>query len=842
MKLLNPAMFRAALRRQLAAARPGLSQAVQERWYLTAGICLILASAWLRFYGLTDHGPRGDELNLLGMQGSFAEMLAFTRSYHGAPVLWPIGLWIIQKIDVSFFSLRVIPATAGVLTTGALLALLPRAGLPRRAAFLAALLATLCTHLLWHNQDAREYGLDALLAVLLVAGLFGYLRGRRPWLLCVSLFLAPLLQYGLVFFGAVVLGAALIHPPARSGPPTSTDRGRLYRWLRQRFGLVWPAASFLAGCAVSYGALAGAHVLTLREQLYGIGYFEQFTFHGDYRPFALIDFAASHTWGALNYLLPAPIVLWVLVCLGWFLLRPGARRLISRRRSAPEIAPGGGNHPPAPDVGGTALANRSEVERRSNNVIITLFLMGLAMGVVAAVANWYPLGYTRHSIYLGPAVFLAAGVLTHAAINYASGLFRRRDWSLAALFLLASGLLLSLSLADLQTAERWRPEFNIRQYDSYKSIAPYLNENVLADDVFVSYKDPFYALAFYGVDLTDSYYEVPYCLPDDAEPSPELQRCVRYAVIAGGPEPPERLYFVASRVLPVPQEFAKWSEQTLVQPVITHLRGPQLHLITNLEAGWSERYAAVTSGEPVARADFEVYLDDNELHYAKEPCAPSDTADTFLLHLVPADVGDLPEWRRGYDTDNLDFRFDETYFDREVYAARFDGKCLASVALPDYPIIEIRTGQLRPDGSALWRVNLAPNQGLVQQAQEKRLLDYRLDYRAVASGQPAARAVFAMYLDGRTLHYAKEPCGPADTEATFLLHLIPQDADDLPESASRRYGFENRDFTFTDHGAEFDGKCLASVPLPDYPIAVIRTGQYRPDGQRLWTAEFPAGR
>lgn len=99
-----------------------------------------------------------------------------------------------------------------------------------------------------------------------------------------------------------------------------------------------------------------------------------------------------------------------------------------------------------------------------------------------------------------------------------------------------------------------------------------------------------------------------------------------------------------------------------------------------------------------------------------------------------------------------------------------------------------------------------------------------------------------MYPDGRTLHYAKEPCAPADTEATFLLHLIPQDADDLPESASRRYGFENRDFTFTDRGAEFDGVCLAGVPLPDYPIAVIRTGQYRPDGQRLWTAEFPAGR
>ena len=31
--------------------------------------------------------------------------------------------------------------------------------------------------------------------------------------------------------------------------------------------------------------------------------------------------------------------------------------------------------------------------------------------------------------------------------------------------------------------------------------------------------------------------------------------------------------------------------------------------------------------------------------------------------------------------------------------------------------------------------------------------------------------------------------------------------------------------------------CIAVVPLPDYPIATVRTGQYDGTGA-LWTAEF----
>ena len=56
----------------------------------------------------------------------------------------------------------------------------------------------------------------------------------------------------------------------------------------------------------------------------------------------------------------------------------------------------------------------------------------------------------------------------------------------------------------------------------------------------------------------------------------------------------------------------------------------------------------------------------------------------------------------------------------------------------------------------------------------------------------------------------------------------------------RQFGFDNLDFDFFLRGALFDGKCVATVPLPDYVIASLRTGQFGPQGE-LWSAEFAVG-
>ena len=77
-----------------------------------------------------------------------------------------------------------------------------------------------------------------------------------------------------------------------------------------------------------------------------------------------------------------------------------------------------------------------------------------------------------------------------------------------------------------------------------------------------------------------------------------------------------------------------------------------------------------------------------------------------------------------------------------------------------------------------------------------------------------------------------------DVEAMFFLHLYPVERKDLPE-VRRQYDFDELDFDFD--GVMYDGKCFATVPLPEYAIAEIRTGQFVPTDNgldQLWEAAF----
>ena len=101
---------------------------------------------------------------------------------------------------------------------------------------------------------------------------------------------------------------------------------------------------------------------------------------------------------------------------------------------------------------------------------------------------------------------------------------------------------------------------------------------------------------------------------------------------------------------------------------------------------------------------------------------------------------------------------------------------------------------------------------------------------------PEVRAAFDLHLGGGALTYVRAPCGEADVQARFFLHVTPADADDL-SAGDRRKGFENLDFAFERRGAILGGTCMASIALPAYPIASVRTGQFT-GGARVWEAEF----
>ena len=117
---------------------------------------------------------------------------------------------------------------------------------------------------------------------------------------------------------------------------------------------------------------------------------------------------------------------------------------------------------------------------------------------------------------------------------------------------------------------------------------------------------------------------------------------------------------------------------------------------------------------------------------------------------------------------------------------------------------------------------------------------YRKILSAVKEGEAVVEANFQVYLHGDDLLYVNEACRPDDFLAPFFLRVTPLRADALPPWR-RRQGFARRGFRFVEYGLRFDSTCLASVPLPDYGIARISTGQFATDGRVLWRGEFTFG-
>ena len=104
------------------------------------------------------------------------------------------------------------------------------------------------------------------------------------------------------------------------------------------------------------------------------------------------------------------------------------------------------------------------------------------------------------------------------------------------------------------------------------------------------------------------------------------------------------------------------------------------------------------AGPPRIRAAFAVHLREDALLYVREGCRPEDQEGLFILHLDPADPAALRPHRRQFGFENLDFRFEWRALDR-------GDPCVARVALPDWPIRRIVTGQHpgRRDAPWLWR-------------------------------------------------------------------------------------------------------------------------------------------
>lgn len=347
--------------------------------YHAAALCLLVVALATRFYGLSDHALSYDEaIAANNSRGTFADVFGNTHWYNTSPILYPIALYAIQQVDSSAFSVRLLPATASVMTVAVLLFLLPRVGVGRITAFLAALMATLSVEAIRHAQGVREYGIDAFLVALLIFALLTYTRtGRKGWL-CGLLLIAPLVQYGLVLFGgAVLLTAWMVELTATNVRDRPSGLSIPVRSLRSATsGLLVPGLFFTAGCAASYG-------LTLRQQiriweridgLTGLVHWYQAP-PGD--PL-FIQIASRRVWDLVCYHLPGePFAVFALAALSATLLLAVVRKV------------------------------RARTVR--NGEIPLLCVLILAVMVGASVLDLYVLGPTRQVLFLGPVLFVAIG-------------------------------------------------------------------------------------------------------------------------------------------------------------------------------------------------------------------------------------------------------------------------------------------------------------------------------------------------------------------------------------------------------------------------------------------------
>ena len=749
--------------------------------YSVVCIMLVIAAALLRFYELPENSFRYDEARSANQsRGTLSEVISETRYYNSSPILYPLILYAVQTVERSSLSVRIVPATTSVLTIAVLLFLLPRVGVSRSAAFLAALMAAFSSKAIEHAQDVREYSIDAFVVALLIAGLLAYLRNAKKVLLCTSLFIAPLLQYNLVIFSFAILATIWSLSLFQNGFKRSSWVQNGVRACKKS---ICPCAFFAVGSVITYA-------VTVRYQWQEGGwasnsYLARYYYRGDYRDvWSIFEFTGLRMWELLNYHLMEPIVILALVAVGVL--------LYDRFRKS-QIDP-----------------------------ILVLCIFALASAAGAAVLRAYPCGGVRQCIYLGPILFLGIGHALHRATHI---LFPHR-LRLTCLILVAN-VVMFCGIASIRADDPYR------EFGNFNGVLTALEEQAKEEDVIYVPAVATPVFQFYFNRKPDNYHYRGCHRYGSAEKCVEDIVSLMNLEYSLSPSRTKRMYLVffafgeANAVLQMLKD--RWSIDAKEAFRGKHV---SLHLLTNFH-----RLAnRAELGDPISESDnYEIYLKHNRLVYIKktEKCGNGEDSDKKLfIHTYPVDERDISK-KYGHYRKNEQYGYNYLIFDPGhhrsfnpiCYHFEIANQCVVECPLPEYDIDYIRTGQYTSAGP-LWKTELPV-----------RANKYKSAYRSIAVGEPVIRSHFDVYLNGDTLSYVKAPCAVGDTEARFFLDLIPADEKDLPDH-HKQLGYDNETFQFEEKGIHFDEKCIAMTALPEYDIDYIRTGQYASAGP-LWEAKFP---
>ena len=636
-------LFDAAVRLKVCCAevleRPGTQAAL----YNGAAVALLAAAAWLRFYDLGAPLLWLDEAVVAeNTSGALADVLTNTATNSPSPILHPLLLHFVQNIDGSAAALRAASALGSVLAIAAMLFLLPRVGVARWAAFVAGLLALVSVEAVRQAQDAREYSIDVLLAVLTVVGCLAMLRERRWRLLCGALFIGPLLQYGLALLGIATLGTLLL-------AHATTKRGATFTgWLKQGSWLAAPGAAFAAGCGLTY-ALTLRHqgIASVQDETYGFVPLDHL-YEGEPGDLAaLAQFAAEQTWGFLAYHIPAPIAAVGLVAF----------------------------------VAAAALAGW----RKGGRILPMLFALAIAVALAAAALRLYPFGGVRHTMYLSAIAFIALGCGFHAILAKLPALWRHAGAAGGAVAIAVVG---GLALSNYSYAERGRAE----------ALLATLRERVGDDPIYVPFNSA-PVLRFYQRQHTGDYRFGPSCPLRDRDGCTDAVMAGLLPLHAEGKERVWAFSFVRDYVEGV---IAGWWRAGEAQYAVG---SGTLHgfLIDDLDTVLAGRLRILKAHDELQAGglslgpEFRAFWDSERrrVNYGKAPCRRIQTWGTFMLRVVPEDRAVLAPERRQFGADNLDFKFND-------HGQRWSGNCMAVAGVPDYPIARIDAGQYNAGGRFLW--------------------------------------------------------------------------------------------------------------------------------------------
>jgi len=267
-------------------------------------ILIVLLAASLRIYHVSQRSLWLDEAIAANIsRGTLSQTLVLTRGFHSAPIIHPALLYAIEKISAGPLAVRFPSLVASVMAVVLMLCFVTIPAIDCKAAGLAALMLSVSATQIRYAQEVREYSLAVLYAGVLTYVFLSYVSKKEesnpPVLLCLSLFAAPLVQYGLVLFSCGILSALLVLAFAGKTP-------------RPKLAQIMAASACLGlGSLVSF-------LLTLRYQWGDDAWYlkDHFWTPGS----NIFRFIEANTHGLITWLLPGLAagsisVLAILICL-----------------------------------------------------------------------------------------------------------------------------------------------------------------------------------------------------------------------------------------------------------------------------------------------------------------------------------------------------------------------------------------------------------------------------------------------------------------------------------------------------------------------------------------------